>query len=116
MGATADCPLRCGAGAITWLWIGVDPKAGEAPAREIDIYQCAECGVFGLADGLCAALGGSSKRDREIARRFISMKEELFNRRQTESPAAGDLIGVFRLTPDGSGVELVFLAPRERRG
>ncbi|HTF57399.1 MAG TPA: hypothetical protein VK661_09215 [Planctomycetota bacterium] len=115
MGATADCPLRCGEGAITWLWIGGDPGARKASVREIDIYQCPECGVFGISDGLCAALGGGSKREKEIARQFVAMRDELFKRRTKESPSGARLIGVFRLSPDRSVVELVFVTPRDPR-
>lgn len=116
MGANSDCPLRCGEGAITWLWIGGDPGAKGASALEIDIYQCPECGVFGISDGLCAALEGASRREKEIERQFHSMRGELIKRRGKESPQGCGTIGVFRLNPDRSLVELVFLAPREPRG
>lgn len=115
MGATADCPFRCGEGAKTWLWIGADRAAKGAVAREIDIYQCPECGEYGVSEILCAALGGPSKGDKDIERQFLSMRAELFRRRKVESPKGGGVIGVFRLSKDRSAVDLVFLTPHDPR-
>lgn len=98
------CPFQCGDAATTW-------SPGDTP-RDITVYTCAHCGIFGITGTVAARLHGTGTGDRQLEKQFLRMREDLVKRRPAEAPTGSALVGVFDLGENGSGIELAFISPK----
>jgi hypothetical protein len=99
------CPFQCGDAATTW-------SPGSAP-RDITVYTCAQCGIFGITGKVEGRLHGTETADRQLEKQFLLMREDLARRRPVEAPAGSTLVGVFDMGENGSGLELAFINPKD---
>ena len=100
-----SCPFQCGDAATTW-------SPGSAP-RDITVYTCAQCGIFGITGTVAARLHGTDTGDRQLEKQFLLMREDLVKRRPAEAPAGSTLVGVFDLGENDSALELAFVSPKD---
>ena len=107
------CHFQCGDAATTWSWNDPNRNSHLPALRDITVYTCPQCGIYGLTGRLEAALHGTESSDRQIEKQFLLMREELLKRRPEEAPTGSALVGVFSLGEDTSTLELGFISPKD---
>lgn len=109
----APCHFQCGDAATTWSWKDPNREQQDPALRDITVYTCPQCGIYGLTGRVEATLHGSEISDRQVEKQFLLMREELMKRRPEEAPPGSALVGVFSLEEVDSKLELSFISPKD---
>jgi len=103
------CHFHCGHSAAHWDWNGSGPEAVDPALRNITVYSCPNCGMYGISGRVEACFRSPERWDQQIEKQFLLMRKDLLRRRSKEAPPGSDQVGIFAMMENNAGLQLMFL-------
>jgi hypothetical protein len=103
------CHFHCGDSAAHWDWNGAGAESADPALRDITVYACPNCGIYGISGRVEACFRSQKPWDQQIEKQFLLMRKDLLRRRPKEAPLGSDQVGIFTMMENKAGLQLVFL-------